>query len=176
MKQYIGIQGYTAGPIQVRSSTDSGTWFIDTASCIKLLNADKGSYKITLAGTPAQDGDINSVVTIGWIRNYAANLKDNNGQAVDLSQYATLSGLNDANGKINNINNILNVNYNGMNGSGGLIAEFTSLKTTVKSIDSDTSGFNVKLIEIQNSISSLQQDLNSYNPFADGAILIAGGA
>ena len=176
MKQYIGIQGYTAGPIQVRSSTDSGTWFIDTANCVKLLNADKSSYKVTLAGTPAQDGDINSLVTIGWVRNFADNIKDNNGTVVDLSQYATISGLNEANNKINNINNILNVNYNGQNGSGGLIAEFTSLKSTVSSIDSDTSGFNVKLIDLQNSIDSLQKNLDSYDPFADGAILIAGGA
>lgn len=174
---YIGLQGWTAGPIKIRNGSQ-GAWINYNNGSLVISptqNASSGSDEVILkAGTPTQQGSKDSVVTIAWAENYLNNYVNSEGTKIDLTDYVKKTDLATVKTEIQTLSDYLNKDYNPSDSSVsvGLIQGFIETKEIVDTMNIDTSSFSIRVTNLEFNVEKLQ----ARKILQEGDILYGGGA
>lgn len=94
MKEYLGMNGIAAGPIELGPSSP---WLVGSGGSLHILDTfstESKGYCPVYAGTPAVDASTFEVATTAWVRAFATNLANGQANKIDLSVYAEKTAVN----------------------------------------------------------------------------------
>ena len=181
-RAYLGLQGIAAGPIRVGPT---GAWLVDstqtvsrtTTHSLAVLSGPKeeGSTFLPLRAGLASTSDDNGVVTVKYLKNY---YPDHSGPSIDLTEYTTIE-------RFNNLYTIIMGSNTEYIGTYSIDVRVTNLENSLASVSQTSQEVSTAMNTVKGQMSSMQQEIYSLgtridglvlNPFADGALLVAGGA
>jgi hypothetical protein len=183
-RAYLGLQGVAAGPIRIGPS---GAWIVDSTNTVNrsvyhsiaIVNkphTGEGVSFIPLRAGLASTEDDYGVVTVEYLKTYHPS--SGSGTSVDLSKYTTKTEYQD----LYKIVMGPNTSYSNAN---SIEVRVTSVENQIAGVTQTSQATSDMVASMKADISQTKQDITTlgaridsltFDPFAGGALLKAGGA